>query len=400
MFEITHRDTTTAARRGKLTTAHGIVDTPAFMPVATKATVKTLTPDDLYASDVQMIISNAFHLFLAPGIDIIKKAGGLHKFMNYTGGADENRQHAIFTDSGGFQIIRKDFKFKITDEGLSFKNPQDGKTTMYSPEFCMQIQSALGSDVAMVLDDCPPYGSTHDEVLKSLNRTTLWAKRSLAARDNNKQMHGKQLIFAILQGGTYEDLRRMAVEQLHDCDFDGFGIGGLSIGEPKEVMNEVLKMSVPMMPEDKPRYLMGVGSPIDILEAIEVGVDIFDSAYPTRNARHQSAMTSHNTLYLGRGKMRDDFRPIDENCDCSTCKNFTRAYLYHLFHEKEMLAMRLVSIHNIHFLQNLVKNARMAIEDGRFAEFKAAFIEQFMKNKLITPIAEEEEEEEEDTSEA
>ncbi|NJD51472.1 MAG: tRNA guanosine(34) transglycosylase Tgt [Candidatus Methanoperedens sp.] len=357
MFRLIHTDKITGARAGKLMTNHGIIDTPAFMPVATKATVKTITTDELYEMGTQVLISNAFHLLLAPGIEIIQRAGGLHKFMNWKGG--------IFTDSGGFQMIRKDFPFKINDEGIIYKNLRDGKKYSYTPEICLENQKLLGSDVAMMLDDCPAYGSEFSVVEASMERTIKWASMA----KNVEQNHG-QLFFAILQGGTFAELRKRCAEELIEMDFDGYGIGGLSIGEPKEIMNDVLKFSVPLVPEDKARYLMGVGSPIEILNAIESGIDIFDSAFPTRNARHQTLMTSKGSIDIARNKLAMDFSPIDENCGCYTCRNYTRAYLHHLFKESELLALRLASIHNLHFIQSIVKGAREAILEDGFSDYR------------------------------
>lgn len=357
MYELIHVDKNTGARAGKLKTNHGIIDTPAFMPVATKATVKTLAPEELYEMGTQALISNAFHLFLTPGMEVIRKSGGLHSFMNW--------QRAIFTDSGGFQMIRKDFQFKITDEGITYKNPRDGKKYSYTPQTCVNCQKMLGSDVAMVLDECPPYGSEYSAVEASVKRTIKWAGIS---RDT--EHHDGQLIFAILQGGTFAELREKCAKEIVGLDFDGYGIGGLSIGEPKEMMNEVLRHSVPLVPQDKPRYLMGVGSPVELLGAIESGIDIFDSAFPTRNARHQTLMTSEGNIDIARSKFALDFGPIDGECDCYTCKNYTRAYIHHLFRESELLALRLASIHNLYFIQNLVKNAREAVMEDSYIEFK------------------------------
>ncbi|MCX9013606.1 MAG: tRNA guanosine(34) transglycosylase Tgt [Candidatus Methanoperedens sp.] len=364
MYELIHKDRKTDARAGLLKTNHGIIETPAFMPVATKGTVKTLVPEELYGMGTQVLISNAFHLFLAPGMDIIREAGGLHKFMNWDGG--------IFTDSGGFQMIRKDFPFKITDEGISYKNPRDGKKYSYSPQLCMELQKILGSDVAMILDECPAYGSEYSAVEASVKRTLKWAQMSQTVEKNEGQ-----LSFAILQGGTFPDLRKKCAEELIAMDFDGYGIGGLSIGEPKEVMNEVLRHSIPLVPEDKPRYLMGVGSPVELLKSIEMGIDIFDSAFPTRNARHQTLMTSNGNIDTAKRKFAGDFNPVDGNCGCYTCKNYTRAYLYHLFRESELLALRLASIHNLYFIQSIVKGARQAILEDRFSEFKEKVIRDF-----------------------
>ncbi len=358
MYELIHTDKYTGARAGKLRTAHGIIDTPAFMPVATKGTVKTLIPEELYELGTQSLISNAFHLFLAPGIEVIRSAGGLHEFMNW--------KRSIFTDSGGFQMIRRDFPFKITDEGIIYKNPRDGKKYSYSPQICLEVQKILGSDVAMILDECPAYGSDYSDVEASVERTIKWARIS-----RNVEKNDGQLFFGILQGGTFPELRKKCAEELISMDFDGYGIGGLSIGEPKEIMNEILLSSVPLVPEYKPRYLMGVGSPPELLSAISSGIDIFDSAFPTRNARHQTLMISKGNIDIARGKYSLDFTPVDEDCGCYTCKNYTRAYLHHLFKESELLALRLSSIHNLYFIQSLVKEARQAILEDSFADFKS-----------------------------
>jgi queuine tRNA-ribosyltransferase len=367
MFELIHTDKNTGARTGKLGTNHGTIDTPAFMPVATKGTVKTITPEELREMGTQALISNAFHILLAPGMEVIRRAGGLHKFMHW--------DRAIFTDSGGFQMIRKDFPFKITDEGFTYKNPRDGKKYSYTPESCLENQKIIGSDVAMILDECPAYGNDFGALEASTGRTIQWAKRA-----KNIETNQGQLFFAILQGGTFAELRKKCAEELVEMDFDGYGIGGLSIGEPKEIMNEVLKSSVPLVPEDKPRYLMGVGSPIELLSAVDAGIDIFDSAFPTRNARHQTLMTSRGNIDIARAKFAMDFAPIDENCDCYTCRNYTRAYMHHLFKESELLALRLASIHNLHFMQWVVKGVREAILGDRFGEFKKSVLSGLSSN--------------------
>ena len=372
MFTLIHNDRNTRARAGKLRTGHGIIDTPAFMPVATKATVKTLTPDELYNLGAQALISNAFHLFLAPGIEIVRKSGGLHGFMNW--------DRTIFTDSGGFQMIRRDFPFKLTDRGITYKNPRDGKKYHYSPELCMENQKVLGSDVAMVLDECPAYGSEYQLVHTAVERTIQWAEISKRVEKNKGQ-----LFFAILQGGTYADLRKKCAEELIKMDFDGYGIGGLSIGEPKELMNEVLEYSVPFIPEDKPRYLMGVGSPVELLNAIGCGIDIFDSAFPTRNARHQTLMTGDGYIDIARRKFAEDVRAVDEGCECYTCSNYTRAYIHHLFRESELLAMRLASIHNLYFIQSLIKKARQAILEDSFTELSRNITARYGPAEIRTP---------------
>lgn len=354
MFELICEDE--CARLGVLRTSHAELVTPAFMPVATKATVKTLTSEELRALGTCSLIANAFHLYLT-AFDVIKDAGGLHNFMNWQG--------SIFTDSGGFQIIRKDFRFKITDLGIEYKNPRDGRKHIYTPETCMEVQNLLGSDVAMVLDDCPPHDAPLERVIQATRRSTQWAQRSREAHENRRQ-----LLFAIVQGGTNPRLRAQHTRELVEIGFDGYGIGGLSIGEPKHVMHQTLQHSVSLLPQDKPRYLMGVGSTVELLNAISLGVDIFDSAYPTRNARHASIMTRRGHINILRRRYREDLSPLDEHCTCYTCQHHTRAYLHHLFREKELLALRLASIHNLHHTQHLIQQAQRAISEGRFAQFR------------------------------
>ncbi len=361
MYQLIHTDKYSGARAGKLYTNHGIMNTPAFMPVATKATVKSISTHELYEMGTEALISNAFHLMLAPGMEVIRKASGLHEFMNWQG--------VIFTDSGGFQMIRKDFPFKITDEGITYKNLRDGKKYSYTPEICLENQKLLGSDVTLILDDCPAFGCDYAAIETSMQRTIMWA-----AAAKKVELNKGQLCFAIIQGGTFPELRKKCADTLTGMDFDGFGIGGLSIGEPKEIMNEILELSTPFIPEDKPRYLMGVGSPAEILNAIELGIDIFDSAFPTRNARHGTLMTSEGGMYIARSKFTADFSPLDKNCSCYTCRNYTRAYLHHLFKESELLGLRLASIHNLHFVQSVVKHAREAILEDAFREYRRNFI--------------------------
>jgi queuine tRNA-ribosyltransferase len=348
------------ARLGELGTSHGTVTTPVFMPVATKATVKTLTAHELENTNTQAIISNAFHLYLTTH-DVITQAGGLHSFMNW--------HRVIFTDSGGFQIIRKDFKFKITEKGIHYTNPRDGRKHTYTPELCMEVQNTLGSDVAMTLDHCPPHDATVEEVKEAMKRTTAWARRCREAHSNRKQQ-----LFAIIQGGTHQRLREQHVRELAEIGFDGYGIGGLSIGEPKELTHQTLAHTARLLPEDKPRYFMGVGTTIEILNAVTCGVDIFDSAYPTRNARHASITTTNGNINILRRKYREDHTPLDENCNCYTCQNHTRAYLHHLFREKELLALRLATIHNIHHLQSLMQQIQTAIKEERYQKFKEEII--------------------------
>jgi len=343
------------ARIGILRTPHGVIKTPFFMPVATKATVKTLTPEELYECGVKAIISNSFHLFLRPGVEIIKMHGSLHKFMNYEG--------IIFTDSGGFQIIREGFLLQIKEDGILFRSPYDGKKYLFTPKFSKEIQEKIGSDVAMMLDYCPPYPVDYEEAKRATILTSRWAKEFPVGDD-------KQLSFGIVQGSVYEDLRKKSAQELSQIPFDGYGIGGLSIGEPKAVMHRMIDIVTTILPKDKPRYLMGVGSPLEIIEAVMKGVDIFDSAFPTRNGRHGTALTWIGKINLRRSEFRNDTRELDENCSCYTCQNFTKAYLHHLVRENEMLGMRLLTIHNVCFLQEFMSRVREEIAHGTLKKFK------------------------------
>lgn len=358
MFEVVGGDKD--ARAGKLHTAHGTVDTPCFMPVATKGSVKTLSSDELSGMDIEAIISNAFILYLKPGIDVIEKAGGLHHFMNW--------ERTLFTDSGGFQMLKKEFAFSVSEKGVTFRSPFDGTRHMFTPEKCVEVQESLESDVAMVLDDCPQYGKDHDYIRDSVMRTASWAKRS-----KRTHKHRKQLLFAIVQGGVFRDLREKSATALVEMDFDGYGIGGLSIGEPKKKMFEVLEYTLPLLPVERPRYLMGVGSPGELLESVSLGVDVFDSAFPTRNARHNAVYTWNGSYNITRGKHAHDFSPLEEGCNCYACQKYTRAYIRHLMTVHEMLGMRLITIHNLHFLRKLMKKAREAVLENRFSKFKNEF---------------------------
>ncbi len=352
MFNITAEDG--GARTGILSTAHGELRTPFFMPVATKATVKTLTPDDLKSCDVQVLISNSLHLFLRPGLEVLEAHGGLHRFMRFNG--------AIFTDSGGFQMIRKGFFVGADRDGITFRSPYDGKKYKFTPEFSKEVQMRIGSDVAMMLDYCAEYPASYDEAKKSVYFTTLWAERF--------PKNTEQLSFGIVQGSVYEDLREKSAKDLANMDFDGYGIGGLSIGEPKEVMHRMVEIVTGILPEDKPRYLMGVGSPLDIIESVMRGVDIFDSVFPTRNGRHGTAITSRGMLNLRKAEFKNDESPLDEDCSCYTCENFTRSYLHHLIREKEILGMHLLSLHNVCFMIEFMKRIRKEIEQGNLEKFK------------------------------
>lgn len=349
------------ARLGKLYTPHGVIDTPIFMPVGTQATVKAMTPEELKAMDARIILSNTYHLYMRPGHELVKKAGGLHKFMNW--------DRAILTDSGGFQVFSLGDLRKIKEEGVEFRSHLDGSKHFISPEKAIEIQNALGADIIMSFDECAPYPADRDYVKNSLERTTRWAKRGL---DYHQRKHD-QALFGIIQGGMYKDLRYESAMQLIDMDFPGYSIGGLSVGEPKELMYEVLEDLTPIMPMDKPRYLMGVGSPDDLIEGVIRGVDMFDCVLPTRIARNGTAMTSVGRVVVRNKTYSEDFTPLDPNCSCYTCTNYSRAYIRHLVKADEILASRLVTTHNLHFLLDLMKQIREAILEDRLLDFKKEF---------------------------
>ena len=359
-FELIKTCPRTGARLGKLHTPHGTIDTPVFMPVGTQATVKAVTPKILNELEAEIILSNTYHLYLRPGHDLIDEAGGLHKFMNWS--------KPILTDSGGFQVFSLADLRSINDDGVEFQSHLDGSYHFFSPEKVMEIENKLGADIIMAFDICSPYPCDYEDVKKDLERTIKWAKRCKKAHQRKDQA-----LFGIIQGGMYEDLRLRSVEEMLTMDFPGYGIGGLSVGEPKELMYEVLETLNPVMPKDKPRYLMGVGSPDCLVEGVMRGVDMFDCVLPTRIARNGTAMTSQGRLVVRNAAYQRDFTPLDPECDCYTCKNFTRAYIRHLVKAGEILSSILITIHNIRFLVNLMKNIRQAILDDRLPEFRDNF---------------------------
>ena len=358
------------ARAGIIQTPHGEIHTPVFMPVGTQATVKTLTPEDLEEIGAEIILGNTYHLYLRPGDDLVAKFGHLHGFMNW--------KHSILTDSGGFQIFSLGDLRKIKEEGAYFRSHHEGSKHFISPEKCIDIQNNLGSDIMMVLDECPHGLSTREYLIPSIDRTTRWAKRCIDANKNPE----KQGLFAIVQGGIYEDLRDRSLEGLmqYNDDFSGFAIGGLAVGEPSEDMYRILEYITPKLPEDKPRYLMGVGEPLDMLEAIENGVDMMDCVHPSRIGRHGTVFTKYGRLVIKNKEYELDDRPLDI-ADNYVCRNYTRAYIRHLFKANEILGQRLATYHNIWFLINLMKEARKAIEEGRFKEFKEEFISNYTQGK-------------------
>ncbi|OPZ34002.1 MAG: Queuine tRNA-ribosyltransferase [Tenericutes bacterium ADurb.BinA124] len=357
-YELIKKDRTSRARLGLITTPHGQFATPVFMAVGTQGTVKTLIKEELEAIGAEIILGNTYHLWNQPGPDIIKQAGGLHRFMNW--------DRSLLTDSGGFQVFSLANIRDITEEGVSFKHHKNGDRLFLSPEKSIEIQNALGADIIMAFDECPPYPSSYEYMQQSVERTLRWAKRSQDAHQNKTT----QGLFGIVQGGEYLDLRKHCAESLVAMDFDGYSIGGLSVGEPKTIQNHVLAFTTPLLPENKPRYLMGVGSPGAILDAVERGIDMFDCVLPTRIARHGSAMTTHGRIIIKNKQYENDFSPLDHHCDCYTCRYYSKAYLRHLFKAEEMLAYRLLSIHNINFLLRLTENIRQAIKEDRFLEYK------------------------------
>ncbi len=348
------------ARRGRLELAHGIVETPVFMPVGTAGTVKSVTPDEVSALGAQIILGNTFHLWLRPGLEVIAAFGGLHDFMRWDG--------PILTDSGGFQVYSLTHLRKITEEGVKFASPIDGTRLMLSPEKSMEIQRVLNSDIVMIFDECTPYPADWQTARESMELSLRWAERSKAAHAGNSNA-----LFGIVQGGMHEGLRDHSLTELTRIGFDGYAIGGLSVGEPKEDMARILAHTAPQLPTDRPRYLMGVGTPEDLVFSIGQGIDMFDCVMPTRNARHGVLFTRYGDLRIKNARHRTDTGPIDPSCDCYTCRNFSRAYLHHLFRAGESLGGRLNTIHNLHYYQTLMREVRSAIEAGGFADYVVTF---------------------------
>lgn len=364
------------ARRGRLTLQHGTIETPVFMPVGTYGTVKGMLPRDIEEIKAQIILGNTFHLYLRPGLDVIKQHGGLHEFIRW--------DKPILTDSGGFQVFSLGKMRKIAEEGVTFRSPIDGSKVFLSPEISMEIQRVLNSDIVMIFDECTPYPATHQQAQESLQLSLRWAKRCKTAHDESGNPNA---LFGIIQGGMYEDLRDESLNGLLDIGFDGYAIGGLSVGEPKEEMIKVLDYLPNKMPHDKPRYLMGVGKPEDIVEAVRRGIDMFDCVMPTRNARNGHYFVTDGLVRIRNSKYRHDEQPLDAHCDCYTCQNFTRAYLYHLEKCGEMLASMLGTIHNLRYYQRLMEMMRQALDDGTFDEFVADF---YARRGLdVPPLADE-----------
>ena len=379
-FRIIKKDNN--ARLGQITTQRGVINTPAFMPVGTNATVKAMSPEEMTGLGAEIILSNTYHLFLRPGHKVIKEVGGLHKFMNWDG--------PILTDSGGFQVFSLSPLRNIKDEGVEFRSHIDGSLHFLTPELVMEIQCALGSDIAMVFDECTPYPADREYALNSLKLTSKWAKR---CKDYHEEMRRRtvsgvgatpsgcpgqaqgpaptsQSLFGIVQGGMYKDLRRQSADELIAMDFDGYALGGLSVGEPKELMYEMINYSTPLLPEEKPRYLMGIGDLMDVFEAVAAGIDMFDCVMPTRNARNGTLFTSQGRVSIKREEFKKDNRPLDPDCDCYTCRNYSLSYLRHLYMSKEILSMRLNTTHNLHFFMEFFRKMREAIGKGEFEKFR------------------------------
>jgi queuine tRNA-ribosyltransferase len=388
MFELTATDKNTRARRGRLKTAHGVIETPAFMPVGTQGSVKAMSPRELLEVKAQIILGNTYHLFVRPGLEVIKHFGGLHRFMNWTG--------PILTDSGGYQVFSLAKLRKITEEGVAFQNHLDGTPTFISPEIAMEIQAALGSDIAMVLDECPPWPCEYDYAARSLEMTHRWAERckniTTRHRERSEAESGEsmmsprgpstphrfarddQMVFGIVQGSAFEDLRRSSAQALAAMEFDGYAIGGVSVGESEAEMMQAVEWSEPHLPANKPRYAMGLGTPPQMLELIARGIDMFDCVLPTRLARNGTAFTAGGTLNLKNAEFTLQTGPVEEGCVCFACRDFTRGYIRHLIKAEEILGLRLLTMHNLHFYLDLMNRARRAIEDGTFAQLRAQFV--------------------------
>ena len=367
-FKVTKQDKDSLARCAEFSTGRGVINTPVFMPVATQGSVKTISQRELIDCGAEVVLANAYHVYLRPGLEIIEQAGGLHSFMSW--------QKPLLTDSGGYQIFSLALLRKFKDEGVEFQSHIDGSKHYLTPEKVVIIQRALGSDITMPLDDCIEYPATYEMAKTAMERTTAWAKR---AKDEYLRLGcgEKQALFGIVQGSTYQDLRKTSLEQLIDLEFTGYAIGGLSVGEPEDLRYNILSFTAQNLPPDKPRYVMGIGMPEDILEAVSSGVDMFDCVIPTRYGRNGTVFTSEGKFVIRNADYKSDFRPLDSECSCYTCRNFSRAYLRHLFNSKEILGLRLASLHNIHFFIDFARRIRESIRQGRFLDFKADFLNRF-----------------------
>jgi len=387
-FELLATDRHSKARRGRLTSAHGVINTPAFMPVGTQGSVKGVSPRELRELNAQIILGNTYHLFVRPGLDVIKRFGGLHDFMNWSG--------PILTDSGGYQIFSLAKLRKITEDGVEFQNHIDGARAFISPEIAMEIQVLLGSDIAMALDECVPYPCEYDYAAQSAEMTTRWAKRCKEWKRRNGETAQRGLadspirpladsfLFGIIQGATFEGLRKENAQAIVALDFDGYAIGGVSVGEPEEEMMRAVEWAEPFLPENKPRYAMGLGTPPQLLELIARGMDMFDCVLPTRLARNGTAFTAAGTVNLKNAEFILDKNPIEENCTCEACREFSRGYIRHLIKAEEILGLRLITLHNLHFYLNLMNQARAEIENGTFEQFRKAFAAGYKTRDAVT----------------
>jgi queuine tRNA-ribosyltransferase len=364
-YELIKTCAQTGARLGRLHTPHGVIDTPTFMPVGTQATVKSMSPEELKTLGAQIILSNTYHLFLRPGHELVKEAGGLHKFMNW--------DRPILTDSGGFQVFSLSEMRKITEQGVEFRSHLNGDKLTLTPESATQVQNALGADIIMAFDECPPYPAEYKYVKESTERTSRWAERCLKAHGRSED----QALFGIVQGGMHKDLRKQSALDLTSLDFPGYAMGGLSVGEPKPLMYEMLEETIHLLPSDKPRYLMGVGSPDALIDGSIRGVDMFDCVLPTRIARNGTLMTSQGRLVVRNAKYTNDFGPLDPECSCYTCQHYSRAYIRHLIKADETFGLRLTTIHNLHFLVNLMGEVRQAIREDRLGTFRDHFFDKY-----------------------
>ncbi len=373
-FELTAQDSRSAARAGVLTTDHGAIETPIFMPVGTIGTVKTLSPHDLRENGVQIILGNTYHLYLKPGLDILRQAGGLHRFNSWNG--------PILTDSGGFQVYSLDELRKIYSRGVEFRSHWDGSKHFFTPEKVVDIQRVIGSDIMMVLDQCIANPSDFETAQAANELTIAWAQRSRERFLQTNPLYGfQQFQFGIVQGGIYPEIRRESVQALFNIGFEGYAIGGLAVGEGQEERNRITSFCTELLPEDRPRYLMGVGTPLDILDGIERGVDMFDCVMPPRNARNGTVFTSRGKLVIRNSLYKEDFRPLEEGCTCYACQNFSRAYIRHLFNVNEVLGLRLATLHNVHFYLKLVRQARQAILAGRYLDWKNNFVSHYLQKE-------------------
>jgi queuine tRNA-ribosyltransferase len=385
MFELLGKDPSSKARRGRLTTPHGVIETPAYMPVGTQGSVKATSSRELHELGAQIVLGNTYHLFVRPGLDVIRKFGGLHRFMNWDG--------PILTDSGGYQIFSLAKLRNITEEGAHFQNHIDGSAAFISPEIAMEIQAALGSDIAMVLDECPPWPCDYEYAARSLEMTHRWAKRCKTISDTGFRIPESKgattselsairnpqstMLFGIVQGATFEELRRSSAQTLAAMEFDGYAIGGVSVGEPEPEMMQAVEWSEPHLPENKPRYAMGLGTPPQLIELIARGIDMFDCVLPTRLARNAVAFTAEGSLNLKNAEFTSQTGPVEEGCSCEACRGYSRAYIRHLLKSEEILGLRLLSIHNLHFYLDLMKRARHAIERGTFAELRDRLLTEY-----------------------